>query len=152
MKRLHIYIALLLIVIPILYCSNTKRSDISTLDNATVDTTKVYTTVERMPVFPGGEREFQMYMSKNLVYPDLTHICGNDFECMLFNTRTTVRFVVSRTGRITEATALKNEGGALSDSLIKVVQSMPDWTPGTINGVPVNVYFTIPMHLDFRMR
>lgn len=126
----------------------------TTLDSTTTptDTSEVYDVVEQMPDFPGGHSALLAYINKNLRTPNLSEICGDDFQCMLFNTRTIVRFVVTRNGNIRDAQAMKNPGGALSDSIIKIVESMPRWIPGMQDGAPVDVYFTIPMHLDFRSK
>lgn len=67
------------------------------------------------------------------------------------NSRTVIEFVVSKTGKIKNVEAReKYKGTALSDSLIKVIERMPDWIPGKQSGENVDVVYTIPLHIHLK--
>ncbi|MDR1091844.1 MAG: energy transducer TonB [Prevotella sp.] len=102
---------------------------------------KPYTVVEQMPSFPGGEAEMQKFIRDNLKYPVVDEESG-------IHGRITVRFVVSKTGDIKDIQAIR--GGILCDSLVSVVKRMPRWIPGRQNGEAVDVYFTLPMYINFK--
>jgi protein TonB len=111
---------------------------------AETDTNKVYITVEQMPIFPGGENEMHKFISENLKYPEIPE------DKLMENLSTTVRFVVSRTGDIKdiEATRPQYKGTILTDSLTQLIKRMPRWIPGKQNGINVNVYISIPLHVS----
>jgi protein TonB len=99
---------------------------------------KIFTYVEQMPEYPGGDAARQDYLNKNLRYPDLArenNISG----------RVTVRFVVSEDGSISDVQVVKGIGGGCDEEAKRVVQKMPKWKPGKQNGRAVKVYFTLPI-------
>ena len=93
---------------------------------------------EIMPQFPGGTEEMYSYISKNLRYPTMDQEIGTQG-------RVTVQFVVSKDGVISQVKVLRGISQGCDKEAVKVVQSMPKWIPGRQNGVPVAVYFTLPI-------
>lgn len=102
---------------------------------------RIYTTVDQMPVYPGGEAEMYKFIMDNLKMEPM-----NKTDWME-NIRATIRFVVTKEGKIEDVEALKYKDSKLSKAMIEVIKLMPDWTPGKLNGVPANVYYTIPIHI-----
>lgn len=98
----------------------------------------IHTTVEVMPQFPGGQAEMYKYISDNLKYPVVDQEMGTQG-------RVTIRFVVSKTGEITNIQLLKGISPTCDKEAIRVIKSMPRWLPGKQNGNAVQVYFTIPV-------
>ena len=101
---------------------------------------KIYVGVEEQPQFPGGERELLKYVRDNLRYPTISQ--ENNIQGTVV-----VRFVVNKKGEVSGVEILQNRGAdaACEKEAIRVVQSMPKWIAGKQNGVPVNVYFTLPI-------
>jgi protein TonB len=96
------------------------------------------TWVPEMPVFPGGESELYHYLNKNLEYPDVakeSNISGTVY----------LTFVVEKDGSISDVKILRGIGGGCDEEAIRVVKSMPPWTPGKNNGTPVRVRFNLPV-------
>jgi protein TonB len=93
--------------------------------------------VQVMPSFPGGETEMMKYLAKNTVYPSLASESGIEGSVVL-------SFVVNKDGSISDITTLKDIGGGCGKEAIRVLKSMPPWTPGEANGHPVRVRFTMP--------
>jgi len=117
-----------------------------TANTTDIDTSKVYTIVEQMPVFPGGEAELMNFVMSNLQVPSIPE------DKMLENTSTAVRFVITRTGTIRDIEPAQDryKGTILTDSLTSVIKRMPRWIPGKEKGVPVDVYFTMPLHVNLK--
>lgn len=101
------------------------------------------TIAEVMPQFPGGEKEMYSYINTNLKYPTVAQENGTQGKV-------TIRFVVGKSGEILDAQILKGFDIACDKEALRVVKSMPRWIPGKQNGVPVQVYFTLP--ITFRLK
>ena len=104
---------------------------------------KVFTAVEQMPQFPGGEAELMKYLSKNIKYP--TMAMENNIQG-----RVVVQFVVTKTGSIGEVKVVRSVDRDLDREAIRVVKKMPRWQPGKNNGVAVRSYFNLPV--TFRLQ
>lgn len=105
---------------------------------------KVYTVVEQMPSFPGGETELFKFINQNLKYPVIPE------DKIMDNLSTKIQFVVTKNGEIKDIKPMKPqyEGTILTDSLTSIIKRMPRWIPGKHNGENVNVYFIIPLHIS----
>lgn len=99
---------------------------------------KPFTTVEQMPSFPGGEAEMQKFIRDNLKYPVVAQESG-------IQGRVTIRFVVTKEGKISEVTVLRGIDPSCDKEAVAVVKKMPSWIPGKQNGRAVPVYFTLPV-------
>jgi len=99
---------------------------------------EIFTTVEQNPEFPGGQKEMYGFIGKNLKYPSAAqraNVSGKVF----------VKFVVERNGSIGDVQVLKGIGFGCDEEAIRVIKSMPKWSPGKQNGREVRVYFTMPI-------
>jgi len=99
----------------------------------------VYTIVEVMPEFPGGENERNRFLAQNIIYPNLA--AENGIEGTVY-----VSFVVDKAGDIRNVKILRGIGGGCDEEAVRVVKRMPKWKPGTQNGKPVNVLFNMPIY------
>jgi TonB family C-terminal domain len=98
-----------------------------------------YDFVEDPPQFLGGDSELLKYIKENLKYPTISIENG-------IQGTVTIRFVVNKDGYVSDVEILQNRAdAACGKEAIRVVQSMPKWKAGKQNGVPVNVYFTLPI-------
>jgi TonB family protein len=98
--------------------------------------------VEEMPQFPGGPAALFEFLSKNIQYP-------KDAEKAKLEGRVIVTFVVKKDGSITDAKVVKSVAPSLDAEALRVINAMPNWTPGKQGGQPVNVKYTVP--LTFRL-
>ena len=48
-------------------------------------------------------------------------------------------------GRIANVQVDQSVGGGCDEEAVRVVKGMPDWTPGQLNGRPVNVHTSLPL-------
>ena len=102
------------------------------------DGTTVYYVVEEMPNFPGGMGECMKFLSKNIKYP--TEAMEKEIQG-----RVIVQFIVEKDGSITEAKVVRGVDPALDKEALRVINSMPKWTPGKQAGEAVNVKYTVPI-------
>ncbi len=103
--------------------------------------TTPYPYVEVMPEFKGGIDSLMSFLRQNLKYPDWEK--ENKIQGKVF-----VNFVVDKNGKIKEARILKSVKGAknFDTEVLRVVNSMPDWIPGQLNGKNVDVEFNLPVN------
>lgn len=103
------------------------------------DNGQVFTMVEQMPEFPGGQDALFQYIKQNLHYPPTLKEEG-------IQGRAICAFVVNTDGSICCAEIAKSTGNALLDrEAVLLIKGMPAWTPGTQNGKLVRVKYTIPI-------
>jgi periplasmic protein TonB len=95
------------------------------------------------PEFPGGDNELMKYLSEHVTYPVLA--VENRIQGTVY-----IRFVVTKTGDVGETTVYKASDPLLNEEALRVVKSLPKWTPGKMNGFPVNVWFLVP--IKFRLQ
>ena len=114
------------------------KDEIIVEEKKPVEENKVFTAVEQMPQFPGGEAELMKYIQKNLKYPPVA--MENNIQG-----RVVVQFVVTRTGKVGEIKVVRGKDPDLDNDAVRVVRSLPDFIPGKMNGQAVNVWFTLPI-------
>ncbi len=108
-------------------------------NNAITETVeRPFIGAEQMPQFPGGEKELMSFISKNLKYPAVPAENG-------IQGRVVIRFVVSKTGDVTDVQILKGLDPSCDKEAVRVVKAMPKWIPGRQNGRTVPVYYTLPV-------
>lgn len=56
-----------------------------------------------------------------------------------------VQFVIEKDGSITHAEIAIDIGGRCGEEAVRVVMSMPKWTPAEQNGIKVRSRFTLPV-------
>ncbi len=98
----------------------------------------VFTVVEDMPQFPGGESSRVKYMMENLKYPEAAKEKG--LQGTVY-----VSFVVEKNGSVGNVKVIRGIGGGCDEEAFRVVKAMPKWTSGKQNGEPVRVLFNLPI-------
>ena len=101
-------------------------------------TGEVYETVDKMPEFPGGMTGLMQHLSKNIRYPAEAHT--NNIQG-----RVVVSVIINTEGKATNAQIVQGVAPSLDAEALRVATTMPDWTPGTKDGKPVNVKYTFPV-------
>lgn len=97
--------------------------------------------IQVQPEFPGGEEELDKFIKQNIKYP----INCKENE---IGGKVIVRFVVSKTGKVKNVEIAKHSDRELENEVIRVINLMPRWKPGTQNSKPVNVYFHLPIKFN----
>ena len=99
---------------------------------------KIFDVVEEQPSFPGGAGALMQWLRDNINYPVIATENG-------IEGRVIVQFVVSKTGAISDVRVARSVDPSLDKEAVRVVSSMPNWTPGKQNGSAVNVRYTLPV-------
>lgn len=103
----------------------------------------IYTVVDHMPVFPGGEVELLKFISQNVKYP-------RDAQDEGIQGRVICSFIVGRDGKIRNIELVRGITPSLDLAARKVLEMMPVWSPGLLDGKPVAVKYTVP--ITFRLQ
>lgn len=101
--------------------------------------TQTFHVVEHMPQFPGGNGALLKYIASSVQYPA---ICA---ELGIFG-KVYISFVVDEAGNVVEVKVVRSPDARLSAEALRVVNSMPRWTPGRQRDKTVRVAFTIPVN------
>ena len=130
-------IACLLVVIPQLLLAQTNSSAVDSLSKKK----KVFTVVEEMPKFVGGEQALMMYIINQIHYPAKARENG-------VSGRVYVSFIIDETGKVSETKVIRGIGSGCDEEALRVISGMPDWEPGRQNGQPVAVYYNLPINFN----
>ena len=105
---------------------------------ADTDTMKVYYTVSQMPEFEGGEKAMTEFVASQVRYPSYEQLVNVEG-------RTLVSFIVGRDGYVSHPIVVKPVSPGIDREAVRVVNAMPRWKPGKMDGEPVNVRISIPV-------
>ncbi len=99
---------------------------------------EVFTIVEEMPSYPGGDQKMYEYLGKNIKYPQIAR--ESSIQGRVF-----VNFVVEPDGSVSNVKVLRGIGGGCDEEAVRVVKSMPKWKAGKQRGKAVRVSYTLPV-------
>jgi TonB family protein len=102
------------------------------------DNNKIYTVVEKMPQFPGGEKNLLEYINNNVKYPADAFQSGIQGKLI-------VRFTVNESGKVGTAEVIRSLSPSIDAEGLRVIKSLPDFIPGEQNGKKVVVWYTMPI-------
>ena len=128
-KNVSLKVALMMLVLLFSFMTSTAQTKKNNM---------VFDVVEVMPQFPGGQIAMLQYIMKNIKYPEQAMKEG-------IQGRVAVRFIVEKDGSISDVKPILSVHPLLNKEAVRVVESMPKWTPGKQNGKPVRVRFNVPV-------
>ncbi|MBK6834933.1 MAG: TonB family protein [Bacteroidetes bacterium] len=121
------------------YCDNIALEPVKN-----IDTNEVFTVVEEMPQFPGGNDKLMMFIAENMNYPNEAKESGCQGKVF-------VKFVVGVNGVVYDKQILKSGGcSSIDKEALRVLGLMPTWTPGKQNGIPVRVAYMFPVNFQLK--
>ncbi|MGB4414706.1 MAG: energy transducer TonB [Paludibacter sp.] len=103
----------------------------------------IFQVVEKMPSFPGGDAALFKFLSDNVKYPVIAQENG-------VQGRVICQFVVNRDGSIVDVEVVRSVDPSLDKEAIRVIKSMPKWSPGQQRGKPVRVKYTLPVNFKLQ--
>jgi TonB family protein len=110
---------------------------------ASVMTDGAYRVVDVMPEFPGGDTALLKYIADSTHYP-------KDAKTQAIQGKVIVRFMIKANGSVSEVSVLKGVSPSLDEESIRVVKTLPKFTPGKLNGKAVPVWYMIPISFTLK--
>ena len=104
---------------------------------------EIFQVVEQDPEFPGGVEALYKFVQQNIKYPQLAK--ENNITGRVF-----VQFVVEKDGSVSNVRAARDIGGGCGAEAVRVVKSMPKWTPGKQRGKAVRAAYTLPVNFNLQ--
>ncbi|TJZ62965.1 energy transducer TonB [Sphingobacterium olei] len=95
--------------------------------------------LEKAPVFNRGKSSFPDYVTRHLEYPAGAE--GISGEVI-------VRFVVDKNGRTRDAEVVQGVHKVLDDAALDLINSLPQWTPGVLDGKNVDIKMELPLRFN----
>ena len=103
----------------------------------------IYEIVDTPPIYPGGEAALLKFVSDNIKYPEEAFKAGTQG-------RVTTIFIINEDGSVSDVDVVRSVHPLLDAEAVRVISSMPKWTPGKAGGKAVKVRFTMPV--TFRLQ
>lgn len=116
---------------------------IKVVEETSGSSSEPFVVVEEMPVFLGGDEGLMNYIAANIKYPESAKINK-------LSGKVIIRFCVTETGSVDRVTVLKSVEPSLDAEAARVVSSLPAFKPGKQGGVPVAVWYMIPV--EFKLQ
>lgn len=107
---------------------------------ATETQEEMFTVVEEMPMFPGGQEEMKKFIQKNLEFPKTALEKKVNSKCY-------IKVIIKPDGSVSGIQVLKGvvDCPECDTEAVRVITMMPKWIPGKQNGRAVSVYYNIPI-------
>lgn len=119
-----------------------KKLNIQTSDSVKKNISSVgeptFQVIEQMPEYPGGIGKLLSFIGSNLKYPVSAQQAKIQGTVIL-------RFVVNKTGKVERSEILRSLSPECDREALRVVNLMPNWTPGKQKGENVSVWYTLPI-------
>jgi protein TonB len=115
-----------LISLPCAHAQEIKKLSQQQMDSIAQASDEIYDLVEVMPQFPGGQDSLRSYLKINTRMPQ-ADIMGKVY----------LSFVVEKDGSISSVQVMRGLSDECDQEAIRVIQSMPEWIPGTQRKIPV---------------
>ena len=115
--------------------NDTKGKGTGVIDQQPSHHSEPVSWVPQMPQFNG---DMYAYISAHLRYPEAARVDNIAGEVL-------IKFVVNEDGSVSDATVVHGIGGGCDEEALKMVSTMPKWKPGKQNGIPVKVFFSLPV-------
>lgn len=97
--------------------------------------------IDTKPEFPGGLMAFYKFVGTTFKMP--TEAAKNKIKGKAY-----MQFIIEKDGTLSEYKTIKDVGYGVGDEAIRVLKMSPKWTPGTIQGKPVRVMYSMPITIQ----
>jgi len=114
-----------------------------------------FTQVESMPVFAGCEEALTNDERYACMNSQLMAYVSSNFEVterMIQFSRGEklfVEFIIEKNGQVRNATIVRGEDELIAEEALRVVKSLPRFTPAKMNGKPVRMSYILPINVKF---
>ena len=114
-----------------------------------------FTQVESMPVFAGCEEALTNDERYACMNSQLMAYVSSNFEVterMIQFSRGEklfIEFIIEKNGEVRNATIVRGEDELIAEEALRVVKSLPRFTPAKMNGKPVRMSYILPINVKF---
>lgn len=98
----------------------------------------LFEEVDEQPTYPGGEQEMIKFINHERRYPQPAYDSG-------LQGRVLCSFIVKADGTISYVEVLRGVEKSLNDEAVRVIENMPRWNPGKVDGISVPTYCILPI-------
>lgn len=111
-----------------------------------------FSLVETKPVYPGCEKlvtedekfmcfnqNIMTHIGRNFVFPELARQQG-------IQGKVYVNFIIEKNGEVSNVTIARGVEKLIDEEAIRVIQSLPTFTPALQDGEPVRMQYTVPIN------
>jgi len=98
----------------------------------------VYTQIEDVPLYKGGESARMEFLNNNLIYPEISRVENKQGIVK-------ITITIDENGYVTNPYVIYSVDKNLDKEALRVVNLMPKWIPGKFNGVNVKMRFVLPI-------
>ena len=91
------------------------------------------------PSFKGGIENFYQYLSHAVHYPARAKLNGIQGKVL-------ISFVIKKNGQLKDIKILRSVSPEIDAEALRVMKLSPNWQPGMLLGMPVNVQYTMPLN------
>jgi beta-lactamase regulating signal transducer with metallopeptidase domain len=98
-------------------------------------------SIEKQPEYPGGIEEFYKLIGINFKVPA-------EASKQKLEGKAIIEFMVERDGSLSEFKIVKDLGYGIGNEAIRTIKLSPKWIPGTIDGKPARVLYTLPITIQ----
>lgn len=98
--------------------------------------------LQQKPEYPGGMAALLGYVQRNYKVPSRDIEEGNKGKIF-------VQFVIEKNGRVGDVTIARGINDRLNKEAIRVIKSLPKWSPGMNAGAPARVRYVFPITIKF---
>lgn len=97
---------------------------------------------DEIPSFPGGEEALRRYINNERSYPAEAYRDRREGRVMC-------SFIVDVDGSISNITVQRSTSDCFAHEAVRIIENMPNWHPGKVDGRKVPVYYMLP--IPFRL-
>lgn len=116
------------------------------IDDEKVNLPAEFNYLNQKPIFKPGkcktqkesEAEILKFIQKNIKYPAFAK--ENNIQAKVY-----VKFLINKEGKLLEPQVINKTNKILEDEALRVVNKLNDWQAGYKNGVPSQMWYTIPI-------
>ena len=101
----------------------------------------VYSNIDEMPEYPGGEHNLQMDIVRNLRYP-------KDAVKKKLQGKVLVQFVIDEKGKVRNIRIIDSPHPIFNEEAIRAVELLRNFKPGKFQGKPIKVQYTLPINFQ----
>ena len=123
------------------FSTKTNAQEINSNESKITNSTKQVNLEIKKPEFPGGVLAFYKFVGQRFKMPE--EASRNKVQVKILT-----EFMVEKDGSLSEFKIVKDAGYGLGDEAIRVLKLSPNWIPGSENGKPVRVLYSLPITIQ----